>query len=528
MKTLRQALALALCGMTLAACGGGGGSSSDALRQYKPRVQVSGLSGGEQVVFTLGGQQITATGNTTYTRTDSLVGDYRAAVVTPPAGKQCLFNGSTQTYRGSAALITLVCGTGSGGGGGGGGGGPVSEVEGSFQHWPWLNIQKVTGAPIWIFPISLLDFENNGLTGATVSNFVFELGDRSPIIPGSEFRVFVQPITVGDVQLRATIAIDVSTSFTDAALETIKDQVADFLGEMSPNHIYRITTFDGVAVEAHTWADGGDPSVLQDAVQAIPVDGRSPATDIYSAAANAAQAVAPELETLDHIIIITDGEDFSTQGYNDFSDDLDHQMIFVVQVGDIHPDDQARLETLVQVGKDTTFPDRIVHTPGPGGVKAALTRVRQYMESMAGGLHHMWVGLPYEDDGEVRLTFSTNPREDCDAEARLGACGWYIDLDTSGSFVPSNTIFAIPNSVLPRPGDTVRFDIPRDWRLCSDNPVFTWGPLQFFAGSATGAASADGHSYQLTLGSGGPIDLRLPVVDAAAPACTGESFVLIP
>lgn len=534
-RLLKTGLVSAFVG-TLAACGGGGGGSSDGplTSPYTPSVTVQGLAAAEVVSFTLNGETINAATNGVYTASASVIGNYSAALLTSPAGKTCAFNSTSNTYSGSSASITLVCVINTTPGGGGGvttpGAQPAVNIgASSHQSFAWT-VYRYDPAPLISTLVSLTNFSNVGLTNATTSNFVFYDSDLEvQSSPSSEFKIHIEPISVGAIPTKGSIAVDISSSLTSAQVTTIRQEVRDFLTGTSIHQFYRLTAFDD---EVTPLQDDytNDVATLQAAADNIPVSDveRSPSTNILGAMSDAATSANRFVEAeLDYMVVITDGTHTSDTGtVSDVDTETEFQLMFVIAIGDNA--DLTLLEDLVSpTNEDVDRPARVLRIADVSQVEEALQTVADYVHNMTQGLHFVHYLSPRRGDTNLDFTFESSPLDDCSASSSLFPCKWVVDYDSDNFVSDPTLLYVFANAMYPLPGDAVRLTIP-DWNLCSPTPNFDWS-LAINSGSATlSAPSTSGRQVTVTLGAAAVNDVEVTVTDLNAPTCTSTFSLVTP
>ena len=534
-RLLKSGALLVITG-TLAACGGGGGGDSGGQLAvpYTPSVTVQGLAAAEVVSFTLNGVTINASTNGVYPASTTVLGNYSAALLTSPAGKTCSFNGAGNTYSGSSTSITLVCviNTTPGGGGGGvvtpPGAQPAINIgTNPHQSYTWVvyEYDPVT-EPLISTLVSLTNFSNVGLTNATPNNFVFYEGDvEVQTGPTSEFRIHVQPITVGAKPTFGSIAVDISSSFTSAQIATMKQELNDFLTGTGLHQYYRLTTFDDEVVPRQA-AYTNDITPLQAAVDAIPESAveRASSTNILGATMEAALSA---FEAMDYVVVITDGSHTSDTGrLSDINPDIEGQLMFVIAIGD-NADFPLLEDMATPTNEASDRPARVLRIADVSQVEEALQTIADYVWNMAEGLHLIHYLTPRRGHNNMEFEFTSNPGDDCSPERSLFACGWEIDYDSTDFNETPNLLHFFSNAMFPLPDDTVQFTIP-DWGLCSPTPNFSWS-LNTISGSATlGTPSADGRQMTVTLGSATTNIIEVIVTDTVEPTCTGSYLLETP
>lgn len=521
---------------SLAACGGGGGGSSNGqlTSPYTPSVTVQGLAAAEVVSFTLNSETINASTNGVYTASATVIGNYNASLLTSPAGKTCAFNGAGNTYSGSSASITLVCVINTTPGGGGGvttpGAQPAINIGTSpHQSYAWgVYDYNPATEPLISTLVSLTNFSNVGLTNATPNNFVFYEGDvEVQTGPTSEFRIHVQPNTEGVTPTFASIAVDISSSFTSAQIATMKQELNDFLTGTGLHQYYRLTTFDDDVVPRQATYTN-DVAALQAAVAAIPESAaaRASSTNILGATAEGALSA---FEAMDYVVVITDGSHTSDTGQlSDIDNETKGQLMFVIAIGD-NADFPLLEDLATPTNEDDDRPARVLRISDVSQVEEALQAVADYVSNMAEGLHMIHYLTPRRAKNNMEFTFTSSPADDCSPERSLFPCGWDIPYDSTDYNETTNLIHVFANALFPIPGDVVTLTIP-DWGLCSPTPNFSWS-LNINSGSATlGTPSADGRQINVTLGGADVNDIQVVVTDTVDPGanCTGTYSLVTP
>jgi len=518
---------------SLAACGGGGGGSSDGplTSPYTPSVTVQGLAAAEVVSFTLNGVTINASTNGVYPASTTVLGNYSASLLTSPAGKTCAFNGVGNTYSGSSTSITLVCVINTTPGGGGGvvtppGAQPAINIgANAHQSYAWA-VYDYDPEPLLSTLVSLTNFSNVGLTNATPNNFVFYEGDvEVQTGPTSEFRIHVQPITVGAKPTFGSIAVDISSSFTSTQIATMKQEINDFLTGTGVHQHYRLTTFDDEVVPRQdTYTN--DVATLQAAVATIPEPtvSRASSTNILGATAEAALSA---FAAMDYVVVITDGSHTSDPGQlSDIDTETEGQLMFVIAIGD-NADFPLLEDLATPTNEDDDRPARVLRIADVSQVEEALQTVADYVSNMTEGLHLIHYLTPRRGKNNMEFTFTSSPADDCSPENSLFPCGWDITYDSTDYNETPTLLHVFSNAMFPLPGNQVTLTIP-DWGLCSPTPNFSWS-LNTISGSATlGTPSADGRQITVTLGGATVNDIEVMVTDTVEPTCSGSYSLVTP
>ena len=518
---------------SLAACGGGGGGSSDGplTSPYTPSVTVQGLAAAEVVSFTLNGVTINASTNGVYPASTTVLGNYSASLLTSPAGKTCAFNGVGNTYSGSSTSITLVCVINTTPGGGGGvvtppGAQPAINIgANAHQSYAWA-VYDYDPEPLLSTLVSLTNFSNVGLTNATPNNFVFYEGDvEVQTGPTSEFRIHVQPITVGAKPTFGSIAVDISSSFTSTQIATMKQEINDFLTGTGVHQHYRLTTFDDEVVPRQdTYTN--DVATLQAAVATIPEPtvSRASSTNILGATAEAALSA---FAAMDYVVVITDGSHTSDPGQlSDIDTETEGQLMFVIAIGD-NADFPLLEDLATPTNEDDDRPARVLRIADVSQVEEALQTVADYVSNMTEGLHLIHYLTPRRGKNNMEFTFTSSPADDCSPENSLFPCGWDITYDSTDYNETPTLLHVFSNAMFPLPGNQVTLTIP-DWGLCSPTPNFSWS-LNTISGSATlGTPSADGRQITVTLGGAAVNDIEVMVTDTVEPTCSGSYSLVTP
>ena len=518
---------------SLAACGGGGGGSSDGplTSPYTPSVTVQGLAAAEVVSFTLNGVTINASTNGVYPASTTVLGNYSASLLTSPAGKTCAFNGVGNTYSGSSTSITLVCVINTTPGGGGGvvtppGAQPAINIgANAHQSYAWA-VYDYDPEPLLSTLVSLTNFSNVGLTNATPNNFVFYEGDvEVQTGPTSEFRIHVQPITVGAKPTFGSIAVDISSSFTSTQIATMKQEINDFLTGTGVHQHYRLTTFDDEVVPRQdTYTN--DVATLQAAVATIPEPtvSRASSTNILGATAEAALSA---FAAMDYVVVITDGSHTSDPGQlSDIDTETEGQLMFVIAIGD-NADFPLLEDLATPTNEDDDRPARVLRIADVSQVEEALQTVADYVSNMTEGLHLIHYLTPRRAKNNMEFTFTSSPADDCSPENSLFPCGWDITYDSTDYNETPTLLHVFSNAMFPLPGNQVTLTIP-DWGLCSPTPNFSWS-LNTISGSATlGTPSADGRQITVTLGGAAVNDIEVMVTDTVEPTCSGSYSLVTP
>jgi len=518
---------------SLAACGGGGGGSSDGplTSPYTPSVTVQGLAAAEVVSFTLNGVTINASTNGVYPASTTVLGNYSASLLTSPAGKTCAFNGVGNTYSGSSTSITLVCVINTTPGGGGGvvtppGAQPAINIgANAHQSYAWA-VYDYDPEPLLSTLVSLTNFSNVGQTNATPNNFVFYEGDvEVQTGPTSEFRIHVQPITVGAKPTFGSIAVDISSSFTSTQIATMKQEINDFLTGTGVHQHYRLTTFDDEVVPRQdTYTN--DVATLQAAVATIPEPtvSRASSTNILGATAEAALSA---FAAMDYVVVITDGSHTSDPGQlSDIDTETEGQLMFVIAIGD-NADFPLLEDLATPTNEDDDRPARVLRIADVSQVEEALQTVADYVSNMTEGLHLIHYLTPRRGKNNMEFTFTSSPADDCSPENSLFPCGWDITYDSTDYNETPTLLHVFSNAMFPLPGNQVTLTIP-DWGLCSPTPNFSWS-LNTISGSATlGTPSADGRQITVTLGGATVNDIEVMVTDTVEPTCSGSYSLVTP
>lgn len=518
---------------SLAACGGGGGGSSDGplTSPYTPSVTVQGLAAAEVVSFTLNGVTINASTNGVYPASTTVLGNYSASLLTSPAGKTCAFNGVGNTYSGSSTSITLVCVINTTPGGGGGvvtppGAQPAINIgANAHQSYAWT-VYDYDPEPLLSTLVSLTNFSNVGQTNATPNNFVFYEGDvEVQTGPTSEFRIHVQPITVGAKPTFGSIAVDISSSFTSTQIATMKQEINDFLTGTGVHQHYRLTTFDDEVVPRQdTYTN--DVATLQAAVATIPEPtvSRASSTNILGATAEAALSA---FAAMDYVVVITDGSHTSDPGQlSDIDTETEGQLMFVIAIGD-NADFPLLEDLATPTNEDDDRPARVLRIADVSQVEEALQTVADYVSNMTEGLHLIHYLTPRRAKNNMEFTFTSSPADDCSPESSLFPCGWDITYDSTDYNETPTLLHVFSNAMFPLPGNQVTLTIP-DWGLCSPTPNFSWS-LNTISGSATlGTPSADGRQITVTLGGATVNDIEVMVTDTVEPTCSGSYSLVTP
>lgn len=517
----------------LTACGGGGGSDDVPLSSpYTPSVLVAGLDVGaaETVVFKLNGEAITATNNVRYNANSQVVGSYSAFVVTSPAGKTCTFTGGTTIYNGSAKPVTLTCGVGLPGGGGGGpitpGAGTAIDINDSpFQVYGWGSRREPNKALITRYA-SLTNFSNVGLTNATAANFSFAIDDID-VIPDNEHRFHVEPINAGVKLVAGAIAMDVSTSITDAEVVTMKQQLKNFFAGVGGGNIFRLTWFDDQVTEAAPYTN--DPATLQAAVDTIPDQSnqRGSSTDLYFATRDASTS-AVRSGLFDYVVMITDGDHSSSSidVDNDYEDDTEANLIFAIAIGP-NPN-MAVLENVVTVRNEEAFiPGRVLQISDVSQLGAALQVISDYVANMMAGLHAIHYFTPRRDDNDIEFTYRASPAEACAAGTTLLGCGWFTEfnpVDPAPYSSDPTEIHVFANTLQALEGDTIRLRLP-EWP--SDNcssavTPYSWNLTVNSGGASLSAPRNNGREIDVVFDAGVASDIQVDVTNASHPLCAGS------
>jgi|GEM_PF-6438314 len=517
-------LGLCLTAPLISGCGGGSGSSSGGVptpptppTPYFPEVTVAGLAAAETVNFTIQGEAFAATADGTFTASAQVTGDFTAAVTSNPIGKSCLFP-SGASYTGQTTPITLTCDVSAG---------ITANVRTigaveSHQSYAWTAGEEGLPSPVVEFLVSLLDFSNVGLTGASRDNFVFFDADLE-IQNSAEFKLYVQPLPINNLPSYGAIAVDISTSLSQTQIDTMKAELTNFFSVAGGNQFYRLSSFDDAAIELVPYSN--DPVTLQTGVSAIPAEAadRASSTNLYDGVQDAANSLD---DIVDYVVIVTDGEHtYDAETVSSISADLEFELVFVVAVG--ASANIAALEELVNEPSNSEVNERVIQIASMSDLETALRAIAQNVSNMMGGMHAVYYATPRRTDTH-EFRFEASPINDCSVGSSILICGWFTQYDAAGMTDEPTRIYAFSNAVLPEPNDTVRITIP-DWPPCFVTPDYQWAITEN-VGTATGAVvtGTNNMQYDLTLGPEASVDVDVVITDANDGSCTGTVNVATP
>jgi hypothetical protein len=526
MKDLRIP-AFAVLVFMLAACGGGDDGEGDGIQLIQPSVVMSGLPTGESISLKLGfgGETLTLNANGTFSFQTGVENSetYSVTIIAQPASTTCGFDaGGTSVVNSQVTSdrFRINCGDGTGGGG------PVSTFVPPFKLYGWSR-DYITGSAMG-FPISVLGPEGNAMRGASASNFTF-FDTELEVVNSPEFPIEVVPLDADNVLFEIAIALDVSESFSQAELETLKSTLIDFVNGLPSGYEVSVFTFDSTTTEQIAYTS--DKAALVNAITAIPSDPatRITSTNLYGAINTAGSSIDYSLafeQTLGYLIVITDGLHTANNAPPESTDDVvDDELVWGVVVGDdyIEEDFQTAIGPPEGVGKN------IINAASVNDVDEALGEVSSRIGSLVSGLHWVLYRSPRRINPPNIYDFliQASPLDGCAAISNSeDACGYiYLDYDPSAFTLP-NTLFVVHNTINPVAGQTVVLRIP-DWTHCSSSPVYQWNVN--ITGSGSSQPIEGGQAMEVQLGNTGPITVNYSVTDtAAAGGCTANGSINVP
>lgn len=521
-------LALMGSAFLLAACGGGSSTSGgDGIQLTNPSVSVNDVPATESMVVTLDatGETLTFTAGGTQTFSGQVQegANYSLTITTQPTSTLCAFaangNVSIAAESISGSTFNINCGAGASGGGGG----PVSTLTGPFKPVGWTG--NFLGNATLAFPVSTLDFNNNPLTGAGLSNFTF-FEDDMEVVNSSEFPIAVIPMPNNNAQVRIAVALDISQSLSESEVQSLKSTLISFINSTPADTSFNIFAFDSV-VSPISGGHTTDKAALAAAINAIDAtpEGRDVATDLYGAINTAAVSAGYSFlgaGTLGYTVIITDGQHTATgDDASSTSNNVEDALVFGVGIGDGY--DPLSFQTAI--GDSEGAGQNLLAVSSVGGVGGALDSTFSRMQSFISGMHAVLYRSPRRDGSTHDFTIEATPLQDCAANTGSeDACGFVWEYDANG-FVETNDLIVVPDVVRPVAGQLVTLRIP-DWTFCSENPTYQWNVTEN-QGSATTTVIDGSLALQVQLGATTPIDLAISV-DEAGTSCSFSGNLLVP
>lgn len=465
---------------------------------------VSGLIGNLELLNNSGDTlPISTDGVFTFTSSVANGNAYQVSVSSQPSGQNCVVSNASGVISGAnIANVNITC---------------LSKTNNNY----FLQSYKVTTQEPSIVSVGFRVIGSNGAPlNQTFTANDFEVYEDGALINANEAFLDVEQVNVNSVSknLKVVYMLDISTSLTDADLDTVIDAVrnsiADFSGltpvsKLQPGQSVAIYVFDSAVTQVIDFTS--DINQLLSAVSGIKNQQRGNSTNLIGAVETGVQAWADGIG-LDqfeygYLIVMTDGRHTSDSRTVSDIEYLLREQVTVAGKTYIN-----RLKEVYTVAIGNADVAMLAGLTGSTGnvftinnislLESTFGSIEQKALASLDGLHYLYYASP-KRSGSYNFSVSIKNSGLCTL-LKLGASPCQTNItgffDATGFHDVFRTLVVTADNPAPEPGDVVTLTVRRLWTPASFGPpVFQWSIGSANTGSATYTQISD-DKVEITFG----------------------------